>query len=531
MSRYLCCAMTWAWLGGSVICAGGCRGIEPRDHRLSQSPSKAAEATVDRRAGRVVLANFDDNDAVTDAAPGQAPSSLDPLSRTTIANVEIEASAAVAGHSADTIPPQPSPSQGVETSNLPESGSGHVTSLSLADLNQIAMSHNPTLHQAFALVQQAEGNWLQVGLYPNPVIGYDGNGNNGLFDAQGAYVSQTIVTANKLKLNREVASHDVQRAQWESQAQNLRVINEIQIRYTAALGAQRQVATAEELLKISEEGVRISEKLLEGEQVSRPDVLQARLQLNKTMIQLRDARYRESAAWKQLANVVGWPDLPVAPLEGRLEEQLPEIDAESAWQTLLASNPVLHAARMRAAAANTQIRREAAQPYPDVKVTAGVWRDRISPPTMMLGINAGVAIPIFDRNQGNIAAAEAEFRAAECEVNRLELVMRDRMAEVFQRYQSASFEERSYRDTILPTAEENLALTLKSYEAGELDFIRVLTARRDLFDARVNYVTALTSLRIAVIEIEGMLLTGGLDPVISNPTSANAAGQTTGPGN
>ena len=49
------------------------------------------------------------------------------------------------------------------------------------------------------------------------------------------FVTHPIVTARKLELNREVASHDVQRAQWEAEAQFLRVMNDVHIRFIAAL--------------------------------------------------------------------------------------------------------------------------------------------------------------------------------------------------------------------------------------------------------------------------------------------------------
>lgn len=403
--------------------------------------------------------------------------------------------------------------------------------LTLDELQQLALAGNPTLRQAGSMLQQAEGNWLQVGLYPNPVAGYDGTGNNGPFDQQGAFLSQNIVTANKLQLNRAVAAHDMERARWDVETQTLRVINEIQIRYVAALAAQKQVAVAEELLRVAEEGIRISEQLREGEAVSRADVLQARLQYSQTQILLQNAHYHAAATWKQLGNVIGWPDLPQRPLEGNLTDEVPELDWETAWSQTLCNSPQLHAAQSRMAAAVVQVQREKVQMIPDLRVSGNAWYDTISPPTLMLGVNVGVAVPIFDRNQGNINAAVGQLNAARAEVTRLELVLRDRLAQAFARYESARNQVHTYKETILPTAEENLSLTVKNYEEGEFDFLRVLTARRYLFDANVNYVSALSEMKTSAIEIQGMLLTGGLDPLESDPTPANQAGQTGGPGN
>ncbi len=43
--------------------------------------------------------------------------------------------------------------------------------MNLADLEQLALEHNPTLAQAAAQVEAARGRAVQAGLYPNPTVG------------------------------------------------------------------------------------------------------------------------------------------------------------------------------------------------------------------------------------------------------------------------------------------------------------------------------------------------------------------------
>jgi cobalt-zinc-cadmium efflux system outer membrane protein len=400
--------------------------------------------------------------------------------------------------------------------------------MTMDDLWKIAVAANPTLRQAYGLVQQAEGNWLQVGLYPNPSVEWHSEANNAPFDAHYGIVGQEFVTAKKLGLNRGVASSDVQRARWEAEVQNLRVLNDVRIRFIAVLGAQREVAVAEGLLKIADEGVRVSERFFKAEEVSQADVLQATLQLRHTQILLRNARFRAAAAWRELGNVVGRPDLPPRPLAGNLEDEMPEVDWDAAWQQLLGRNPRLHAARARLAAAEQQVRREQVEPVPNLRVSGGTGIDALpaGESFQMAFLSLGAEVPVWDRNQGNILAAMGNLQAARSEVARLELSLRDDLADAFQRYQSARNEVETYRDPILPTAEKNVELTQKAYDEGEFDFLRVLIARRDLFQARIDYVESLTELRSAAIEIHGLLLTGGLDPATNDPTPSNTAGQT-----
>src|SRR5262249_5161736 len=46
-------------------------------------------------------------------------------------------------------------------------------SLSLDDLEQLALQRNPTLAQAALQVEASRGKAVQAGLYPNPTIGYE----------------------------------------------------------------------------------------------------------------------------------------------------------------------------------------------------------------------------------------------------------------------------------------------------------------------------------------------------------------------
>jgi outer membrane protein TolC len=58
------------------------------------------------------------------------------------------------------------------------------------------------------------------------------------------------------------------------------------------------------------------------------------------------------------------------------------------------------------------------------------------------------------------------------------------LARVMREYQVAEATVRQYEETILPKAKEALDLMQEAREAGEFDFLRVLTARRAYFDAK-----------------------------------------------
>src|SRR5207237_2955010 len=73
--------------------------------------------------------------------------------------------------------------------------------LTLSELQQLAISNNPTLRQAPADVQAAEGAARQAGAYPNPNVGYEADnvGSGSTAGFQCFFIAQVIKTAGKLK--------------------------------------------------------------------------------------------------------------------------------------------------------------------------------------------------------------------------------------------------------------------------------------------------------------------------------------------
>ena len=384
------------------------------------------------------------------------------------------------------------------------------------ELEQIALANNPTVQQAAAVVEKARGIRTQVGLYPNPTIGYSGEeiGDDGTAGRQGGFVSQTIVTGGKLSLNRAVTDQEISNLTWELDAQRYRVRNSVRRQFYEVLGAQRRIEVARELLRIAERGVETSEGLFRGKEVAKSDVLQARIQLNEVDILLRNAEYDFEAAWKQLTSLVGQPLMPPTALAGSLEDGdgPSPCEFEAVFAQLMSISPELQAARSRVARARVQIRRQEIQPIPNVLAQAGVSHDYVSGDDLT-SLQFGIPLPVFNRNQGNVRLAVAEHRRAVSDLRRLELSLRVRLADAFREYSQAQNQVSRYRNQILPTARENLDLTEEGYSAGEFDLIRVLTARRSVIEANLDYIRSLVSARQAHVEISGLLLSGGLNDV------------------
>jgi cobalt-zinc-cadmium efflux system outer membrane protein len=383
--------------------------------------------------------------------------------------------------------------------------------LRIGDLETIALTNNPTIAQAARRVDALDGKYVQVGLLPNPIIGYQGEemGDEGAAGQQGMFVGQRFVTAGKLGLNRAVVSHEIERARQELQIQRMRVINAVRGRAYDTIVAQRAVTLNEQLVAIGKEGVKTAEQLRQGKVVSRIDVLQARVEGNSAKLALSNARNEHKAAWQRLAVVMGVPEMNPISLTADLGEAVPDLFWDDTVSRLLAESPELARARSGVERARCALARAQAGRTPDVDVEAAVRYNNATESTIA-SIGIGVPLQIFDRNQGNISRAHAELSAAQREVRRVQLVLQDRLAVVFKRYANARQQTRQYKAEILPDAESSLDLVRTGYQQGEFGYLDLLTSQRTYFRVNLAYLESLRGLWLSAVEIEGLLLTGGL---------------------
>jgi cobalt-zinc-cadmium efflux system outer membrane protein len=409
------------------------------------------------------------------------------------------------------IMPLPPTSQGpVEAVTLgrPVGGTAVFT---LADLEGIALANNPSLVTAKASIQAAKGEWLQVGLLPNPTAGYSAAeiGDNGRAGQQGGVVGQEIVLGHKLKLNRAVAAQDIRRAEQELDAQRLRVLNDVRIQFYAVLIAQEKVQLAEKLVSIGQQGTDAAQNLYKAQEVGMADVLQARIEANTARIMAENAHNGHLAAWRILAAALGMPDLAMTPLSGDIHAGLPNIEWGDALQKILSGSPELAAAQANVERARWAIDRARAEPIPNIDLQVTGQHDNATSDNIV-GVQAVLPIPIWNRNQGGISKAEAEFAAAKSDVLRMQLRLQQRLAVAYERYANALQQVERYEKDILPDAQSSLDLVNVGYKQSEFSYLNLLTAQRTYFQTNLAYLDAMLQLRESSVEIDGLLLRGSL---------------------
>jgi cobalt-zinc-cadmium efflux system outer membrane protein len=401
--------------------------------------------------------------------------------------------------------------ESLEFPNDEKANSVNQPGYTLPDIEQIAMANNPTLTAAQAAICKAAGLKNQIGILPNPTVGYfgqqlaaEGTAQNGLF------IEREFVRGDKLRLNRQVLSHTSSAQQRELEAQQYRVLTDVRIRFYEAIAAQQKLETTRSLQATAQRGVEIAGDRLQAEEGSRIDVLQSETLLSEITLAVERAEIAFRAAWNDLAAVAGLTDNTPGHLVGELVSSQNVPDWLQVYNQIVQQSPELSVARELVCEKAALLRRQQVQAIPNVTghLAAGVDSGTDSG---MINVQVSAPIPVSNKNWGNISAANADYMQAVENVKRIEQSLKSRMARVAQEYQSSLAAVNKYENEIIPQSALGLELSEEAYQAGELDFLQVLILRRSYFESMIRLIESKSQLAQAAAKIDGLLLTGGLD--------------------
>ena len=398
--------------------------------------------------------------------------------------------------------------------NEPPSADGEIellptdVPLSLEQLEATALASHPTIREARARVTSRRGQYVQAGLPFNPVLQYQSEeiGNEGASGLHSLRINQQFVTANKLGIAQQVQAREIQKQQAQLRIAELRVLTRIRTAYAAAAVSQRRVELTERIVELVEKSLRSVESLVEAQEASNIALLQSKVEADQARVNAENAATQLQANRRSLAAAAGLPELPPVALDIDRSETL----EAAPWKLLLgeleSSSPELAAAGSELERARWALQLACAQVTPNITGQLGVGVDAATDDTYAV-VGVSVPLPIRNRNQGNIQTARADVAAAAAAIERTRLSIDGRLAAAVGRYQTARQRYERLITRIVPNAEETYRLSQQSFDAGETDFLQLLTAQRTLFTTRLSVLDAFGQAKQAIAEIDGLLVT------------------------
>jgi outer membrane protein, heavy metal efflux system len=369
-----------------------------------------------------------------------------------------------------------------------------IENLTLLQAIAIAERMHPDIAEARALVQAAEAQARQAGSRPNPeLIGrVEAAPFSGNTLGQADYLSgaaQTVPLGRRLSEARRV--ENLQRDRWivAIESRRLEVHRLVHSAFATALYQEQAARTQSTLMEDAERTVALARARIDAGDTT-PELL-ARAELESARVR---REWQRSLAWHEqalasLAATLGQPGTRIASLSGELETTL-EIPTLEWIANDLAQHPAIAEARADVAAYRARVDLAQASRIPDIRVEA-LYRRMESSRKDAFDLGVSVPLPLFDRNQGRIRAAQAESEAAEARSRSIVVALEQRLRESHSRLKAALLDVQSLRADVLPRMTAVLHAYEARFAAGDIALLELLTVRRESAELRMEYLEAL----------------------------------------
>jgi cobalt-zinc-cadmium efflux system outer membrane protein len=365
---------------------------------------------------------------------------------------------------------------------------------------QEAIAHNLDLAAIRYNISVAEARQITARLRPNPVLtmtadhldllgtGYN-NINNGGPNEYSVRTDFILERGGKRAARIELAAAGKTVAELELQDFIRKLLFDVESAFLDVQLAKENVTLAEENLR-SLNGIvlvnttRVKSGDLAGVELNRSQIaaMQYQTAVRQAELQLRQAKNRIRL---QLGRTTSLEDFDVAAPMRRDDTRITVQDVSA---RALSQRPDLLEVRQTQARNQADLRLQLAQGKIDY--TTGVEYRRQQAPSGMgnsLGFFFSTPLPLFNRNQGEIARAEREVAQMAAQVRALEARVNNEVQIAWEQYTSSRGLLEDIEKMMLSKAQDVRQTTEYSYRRGEATFVEFLDAQRAFNDVRQSY--------------------------------------------
>ena len=372
-----------------------------------------------------------------------------------------------------------------------------------------ALEREPSLRAVRTEVEAARGMQQQAGLRPNPTLTLERRD-----EPAGTDTLSSIGIEWPLDLLRRAGR--VQTAERELQATQLAVsdrerllVAEVRIQYGVAAAAVREVFVADELAVAAQQQWDVVRARVEAGGTPPLDRDLLEVELRRFEAERFLAAGRADVAVVRLKQLLGMsPNEPLL-----LRETIESLVAGSkanlaaAAPASIAARPDVREADVRVTVADARVDQARREGRVDISLfgtymrmdsgfpqqgvgAAGAW-ERIRGQFDYVAWGAMVKVPLFNRGQGQIAAAQAERSGAEARREATMLAARAELAAAQARDERAERAVSLYADGVRPLARQNLNVVRQTFELGRATVFDVLAEQRRYLEIEQAYTSTL----------------------------------------
>lgn len=358
------------------------------------------------------------------------------------------------------------------------------------------LSANPTLQAQAQSIESSRAGEITAGLRPNPQFQ-----NDTTSATIGIYQEFEIAGKRPARVESARLATSISRTDFANARRTL-VFN-LRQAFVAALLAKSDLDLARDNLSNYQKVIDLNRLMLEQGAISRGDFLKIELQMLQFQTDLDDATLALKTAKATLRALVGPSNLPqdfdvqgdlrVVPLERSLAEL---------QQLALAHRPDLKSAQTGRDKALADLRLAKANRWPNPTIGTSFlhtgneiggpsWFQPFYPKgsvsnAMGLAL-ASISIPLFNRNQGEVARAKSEELRADFLAQAARNQVLQDVETAYASFESSRERVRLYEQTYLSRAKESLDIEEFSFRNGAASILDLLDAERTYRATQLGY--------------------------------------------
>jgi outer membrane protein, heavy metal efflux system len=375
----------------------------------------------------------------------------------------------------------------------------HAVTLSLENTPAYAVRNNPDLKAAQLRIDEARARVLGAGRLQNPELdfGFTQNVRHPERTFEAGFTQRFPVTA-RLRIEKQVTRAQLAAAEAEVRDAQRKIAAEARaaaIKYVA-LASQWETREAQ-LANTREQAEFITKRVAAGE-ASAVDAIQTDLEVEQLRVEIAKLKQEAVAVAGQLRVILG-----VGADDVKITGKLPAPGPVPAKGTRVVDRPDLEAAGHQVSAARAQLDLARAKKWDDVGagLTASAERSEDAPDGFsndyFLGFRVSVPLPIWDKNEGPIAEAQATAERATKERSALATTIRAEVESARSEMAALAALVAEMDANLLPKASALEEQIRNAYTAGQTPVIEVLRARARRLELTQRRIDALRDYHLA----------------------------------
>jgi cobalt-zinc-cadmium efflux system outer membrane protein len=265
--------------------------------------------------------------------------------------------------------------------------------------------------------------------------------------------------------------------------------------YYAAAFARAESDRLARVVELAKRLAQIAEDRFKAGDVAQLEVIQTGLEVSRAEADLEVARQREKVSMSQLNALLNESATKAWELAGTLEDSTPTARLQDLVSRAYQSNPELQHLGGEKKVEESRHSLLKAERIPNLDFEAGM--DFNSPRDFRYGPRGQISIglPLFTRNQGEIAESLANQRVLEAETAATERSVSARVEAGFYGLEAQRTQVRLYRDRLLPVARQLESMAEESYRAGKTNILMAIQAQQDVQSVESSYLQSLKQLQ------------------------------------